>query len=196
MHRKSVRRSAPKRPGRELLLALASVMSVALALLTPTTASAQGGTITLAPALGPAKTSAATAPVSSRVAEAGPRWVTPTDGELVPYPNDLTFQVEPVAGSVVGYLYGFFENGVAVWENYANEGKLDGTTYVLPVGSPGHRALGSGAHGQVTWPLQIWARAYINDGNGNYHWTDASVINVTLVGFGCIFDPVTGGCTY
>jgi hypothetical protein len=170
----SARQSGPERPVRALFLA-AAFMSLALAWLTPTTASAQSGTTVPDSALGAAVTASPTASAPPRVLEAGPQWVTPTDGELVPYLNDLTFQVQPVEGSVVGYLYGFFENGVPVWENYANEGHLDGTTYVLPVGSAGHRALGSGANGHVTWPLQVWARAYIDDGNGIYHWCDLSV---------------------
>jgi hypothetical protein len=126
-------------------------------------------------------------------AEPGPPWITPHNGDTIPFPNDLYFQVGAIPRSV-GYLYGFFENGTAVWENWANEHHLDGTTYPLPLGSPGHRALGSGARGQVSWPLQIWVRGYIDDGGGNYHWSDADIINVTLVGFGCIYDPATGGC--
>lgn len=53
-------------------------------------------------------------------AEPGPQWITPRDGEVVVYLNDLVFEVAPVNGSV-GYLYGFFENGQMVWENWANE---------------------------------------------------------------------------
>jgi hypothetical protein len=130
--------------------------------------------------------------VPATAAEPGPRWITPHDGDVVPYPNDLVFEVAPVGGSV-GYLYGFFENGKPVWENYANERHLDGTQYVLPRNGEGHRALGSGAAWRVSWPLQIWVRGYIREGS-NYHWTEASIINVTLVGFGCIYDPITGGC--
>jgi len=130
----------------------------------------------------------------AEAAESGPQWITPHDGDTVPYLNDLVFQVQPVDNSV-GYLYGFFENGEMVWENYANEGHLDGTQYVLKKGSRGHHALGSGAQWRVSWPLQIWVRGYIHQGS-QYHWTEASIINVTLVGFGCIYDPVTGGCDH
>ena len=124
-------------------------------------------------------------------AEPGPMWITPLDGETVPYPNDLVFEVAPVNGAV-GYLYGFKENDQFVWENNANEGHLDGTRYILTKGSTGYFAVGNGANGQVSWPLQIWVRAYILQG-GQYHWTEASIINTTLVGFGCIYGP-RGSC--
>jgi hypothetical protein len=132
--------------------------------------------------------------IPATAAEPGPGWVTPHNGDQLPYLNDLTFTVTSIPGANE-YLYGFFENGRMVWENYANEGRLDGTTYFLPKGSEGHRALGSGAQGQVSWSLQLWARGYIDDGLGNYHWSEASIIDVTLVGFGCIIGP-GGRCDY
>jgi hypothetical protein len=129
--------------------------------------------------------------VPAAAAEPGPQWITPHDGEMVPYPNDLVFEVAPVNGAV-GYLYGFNENGQWVWENWSHERHLDGTRYILARGSPGHLALSFGAMGQVSWPLQIWVRGYILEG-GQYHWTEASIINITLVGFGCIYGP-GGSC--
>jgi hypothetical protein len=144
-----------------------------------------------------------TSPVvlASAAAEPGPQWITPWDGASVTYLDfvhheavDLVFEVRPVNGSV-GYLYGFFENGQMVWENWANERHLDGTRYVLARGSAGHLALGSGANRQIAWPLQIWVRGYILEG-GQYHWTDASIINVTLYGgYDCIWGP-NGSCSY
>jgi hypothetical protein len=122
-----------------------------------------------------------------QLAEPGPQWITPHDGATVPYPNDLVFEVTPVDGAV-GYFYGFKEKGQFVWGNWSHEQRLDGTQYILPRGSPGHLALGFGADGQTSWPLQVWVRAYIRDGD-QYHWTEASIINITLVGFGCIYGP-------
>jgi hypothetical protein len=131
-----------------------------------------------------------------KAAEPGPEWMSPRDGEQIPYINpELTFRVAPIPNATQ-YLYGFFENGKMVWENYANERHLDGTTYILRRGSAGHRALGSGANGNVSWPLQLWVRGYVNDGGGRFHWSEASIINVRLVGFGCIYVPSSGACTY
>lgn len=135
----------------------------------------------------------AAAAQSAAAAEPGPPWITPHDGDTLVYLNDLHFEVGAIPNSV-GYLYGFFENGVRVWENEANQHRLDGTTYDLPKGSPGYRALGSGARGQPSWPLQLWVRGYISDGGGHYHWSEADIINVTVAGYGCIYDPVTGAC--
>src|SRR4051812_20407833 len=89
--------------------------------------------------------------IPAAAAEPGPRWVTPSDGSPLPYMNDLTFAVDPIPGASE-YLYGFFENGKMVWENYANGRHLSGTTYVLRKGSAGHRALGRGAGGRASWP--------------------------------------------
>jgi len=129
-----------------------------------------------------------------RQQDRGPSWVAPTAGAAIPYENDLILEAAPIAGARE-YLFGFFENGQPVWENYANERRLDGPIYVLPHGSAGHRALGQGANGRPSWPLQLWVRGYVHDGEDRYHWSEASVIDVTLVGFGCINGP-GGACLY
>jgi len=150
--------------------------------------------LVMALALTAAFTMTASAP-PARAAEPGPEWVTPRDGATVPYLNDLVFQVQAIPGASE-YLFAFSrDDGAAVWENYANERHLNGTTYVLPVGSPGHRALGSIAEWRVSWPLILTSRGYINDGNGRYHWSEESKIRITLVGFGCIYTS-SGGCNY
>ena len=73
----------------------------------------------------------------------GPVVTTPAFGQLVDYAGDLPVNVEPVSGAS-GYLYGFFENGAAVWENYANEGTLSGTDYTIRAGTPAHEAIKPG----------------------------------------------------
>jgi hypothetical protein len=122
------------------------------------------------------------APASA--AEPGPQWVKPVDGNQIYYlAGDLVFKVAPVAGSV-GYLFGFDVNGVPVWENYAKEHHLNSTVYTIPYASSGWLALGNYAnHDMGTWHLHGGARAYISDGNGNYHWSEQSDVNVTVVGF-------------
>lgn len=144
-------------------------------------------TVTTAPAAGGS-------PTPQDPKERGPSWISPRPAATIPYPDDLVFEVTPIPGARE-YLFGFFENDRPVWENYANDRRLDGPTYVLPYGSPGHRALGEGAGGRTSWPLQLWVRGYIHDGGDRYHWSEASVIDVTLVGFSCISGP-GGACTY
>jgi hypothetical protein len=124
-------------------------------------------------------------------AEPGPQWTTPNAGATVPYPNDLVFEVAPVNGAV-GYRFSFIENGQLVWENLSHERRLDGARYTIARDSAGHLALGFGAGGRTSWPVQVWVRAYIRDGD-QYHWTEASIINITLVGFGCTVGP-GGSC--
>ena len=105
----------------------------------------------------------------------GPVVTTPTFGQLVDYAGDLPVHVEPVSGAS-GYLYGFFENGAAVWENYANERTLSGTDYTIKAGTPAHEAIKPG-------PVDIWVRALVNG-----QWTDATIIKVT-------FAPASSGST-
>ena len=84
---------------------------------------------------------------------------------MLDFGGTYTVEVSPVAGAS-GYLYGFFQDGSAVWENYANEHQLSGTEYSVP--PSGHAAFHPG-------PLDIWVRAYVNN-----QWTEASIVKVTL----------------
>lgn len=124
-----------------LRLAIAAVLAVAL-------------TVVLASAASP----------PALAASPGPIFVYPTDGQTLDY-GSLFFKVNPVEGAS-GYLYGFFQNGNAVWENYHDEHTLSGTEYSIAADSPGHRAIHPGA-------LQVWVRALV-DGQ----WTDATIINI------------------
>jgi hypothetical protein len=98
----------------------------------------------------------------------GPAPMSPTSGQTIDAGSVLTFEVRPVDGAT-GYLWGFFQNGQAVWENYANERVLSGTTYTIAPGSAAHQAIKPGA-------LQIWVRGLVGG-----QWTDATIIDVTVV---------------
>ena len=68
-----------------------------------------------------------------------------------------------------GYLYGFFQNGTAVWENWHNEHKLSSNgEYGIWPGSGGHNKLKPG-------DVQVWVRAMVNG-----KWTDATIITIHL----------------
>jgi pimeloyl-ACP methyl ester carboxylesterase len=94
-----------------------------------------------------------------------PTVLSPTSGQMLDFGGTYTVEVSPVAGAS-GYLYGFFQDGSPVWENYANEHQLSGTEYSVP--PSGHAAFHPG-------PLDIWVRAYVNN-----QWTEASIVKVTL----------------
>ncbi|WP_433360884.1 hypothetical protein ACQPZX_27490 [Actinoplanes sp. CA-142083] len=113
----------------------------------------------------------------ARRAEApGPIVVTPAQGAIVPYDQDLTVRVRPVAGAT-GYLYSFSSPDAMVWENYRDEGRLDGTSYTIAVDSPGHRAIRP--DGAPTWGLKVGVRAYVGD-PGAEEWTAVTNVGFTL----------------
>lgn len=121
-----------------------------------------------------------TAQASAGAALPGPTMVYPTAGQKISYGDSFYFRVNPVAGAT-GYLYGFFQNGVAVWENYAQERKLSGSEYAIVANGPAHNAIQPGN-------LQIWVRAYVNN-----NWTEATITNIALDPFYCITGP-GGSC--
>jgi hypothetical protein len=58
----------------------------------------------------------------------GPTVISPSDGGMLDYGDDITVRVQPVSGAS-GYRYGFFQGGGMVWENYADERHLSGTEH-------------------------------------------------------------------
>lgn len=97
----------------------------------------------------------------------GPVFVYPVDGQTLGYKGSILFKVQPVDGAS-GYLYGLFQDGKAVWENYHDEHTLSGTEYGIAPDSPGHNAINPGL-------LQVWVRALVNG-----QWTEATIINIHL----------------
>jgi hypothetical protein len=98
---------------------------------------------------------------------AAPSYVYPTNGQTLDFGGGYMFKVTAVA-EASGYLYGFFQNGAPVWENYHNEGRLSGTEYAIWPGTDAHSRIGSGA-------LEVWVRALVRG-----RWTDARIITVQL----------------
>jgi len=98
-----------------------------------------------------------------------PYFIYPVDGQILNYGNGhwYMFKVTSVPGAS-GYLWGFFQNGVMVWENYRDEGQLHGVRYDI---GPSHPAYGILQPGAVT----VMVRALVNG-----QWTNAAVITITL----------------
>ena len=113
----------------------------------------------------------------------------PRLGQTLSLDQGLTLQVEPVSGetyrpaeSAGPYLFGLFKvdpNGTAtmIYENWANEQRLDGPTWTLAPGSAGLNALAQQLLGDAT--LQLWVRAYMGT-ETSQHWSEASIINVQV----------------
>ena len=100
-------------------------------------------------------------------AVAGPVYEYPTDGQTLDYEGSYLFKVQPIA-SAEGFLWGFFQNGVMVWENYRDEGTLSGNEYGIHPGSVAHSKF-------VPGDVEVWVRAAIEG-----EWTDATVITIRL----------------
>lgn len=103
----------------------------------------------------------------------------PVDGQVLDYEGSYLFRVQPIP-SAEGFLWGFFQNGVMVWENYRDEGILSGDEYGIHPSTLAHSKF-------VPGPVEVWVRASING-----QWTDAAVITIHLRSAGGPLDPTFG----
>jgi uncharacterized delta-60 repeat protein len=108
-----------------------------------------------------------------------PSFIYPVDGQVLDYEGSYLFKVKPVPGAQ-GYLWGFFQNGEMVWENYRDEGVLSGDEYGIHPGTLAHSRF-------VPGPVEVWVRASIHG-----QWTDAAVITIHLQSTGGPLDPTFG----
>jgi hypothetical protein len=107
------------------------------------------------------------------VAEPGPGFIYPSDGSNHNHGQLLQINVTSVSNAT-GYLFGFFQGGEMVWENYRDEGKLSNTNYEIPEGSPAWQKFHKGVAGGAA-EVEVWARALVNG-----EWTDATIIRIYL----------------
>jgi hypothetical protein len=108
------------------------------------------------------------APMEPPANQASPiSFIYPVDGQILDYEGSYLFKVTPMDGAD-GYLWGFFQNDVMVWENFRDEGVLSGTEYSIPEGSFAHNKFIPGS-------VQVWVRASINS-----QWTDPTIITIYL----------------
>ena len=108
-----------------------------------------------------------------------PSFIYPVDGQVLDYEGSYLFKVKPVPGAQ-GYLWGFFQNGEMVWENFRDEGVLSGDEYGIHPGTLANSRF-------VPGPVEVWVRASING-----QWTDAAVITIHLQSTGDPLDPTFG----
>jgi hypothetical protein len=102
------------------------------------------------------------------VQEIQPVFIFPVNGELLDFSSTWVFQVQPIPNAT-GFLWGFEQNDILVWENYRNEGALSGATYTILEGSYAHSLFTTGA-------LKVWVRALIYN-----EWTDLTIVNIFLI---------------
>ena len=105
---------------------------------------------------------------STASALSGPAFDYPVDGQVLDFEGSYLFRVHAVPHAQ-GYLWGFFQNDVMVWENYRDEGTLSGTEYGIHPGTVAHSSFAPGE-------VEVWVRAMIKG-----QWTDATVITIQLV---------------
>jgi competence ComEA-like helix-hairpin-helix protein len=108
-----------------------------------------------------------------------PEFIYPVDGQVLDYEGSYLFKVKPVP-SAEGFLWGFFQNGEMVWENYRDEGILSWDEYGIHPGTLAHSRF-------VPGPVEVWVRASING-----QWTDAAVITIHLQPTGGPLDSTFG----
>jgi lysophospholipase L1-like esterase len=97
----------------------------------------------------------------------GPSFVYPKNGQTLNYEGAYLFKVKPVPGAS-GYLWGFFQGGKMVWENYRYERKLSGTEYAIRPRTPAHKKF-------VKGKVAVWVRGLVNG-----KWTKATIITIYL----------------
>lgn len=115
---------------------------------------------------------------SGGVMAGAPEMVYPQDGQVLDLEGSYIFRVKPVAGAS-GYLFGLFQNGIMVYENYRDTGYLNGTDFALWESNPAHNKFKTGE-------VKVMIRAMINN-----QWTDAREITIYLKTRGSSQEVVT-----
>jgi hypothetical protein len=105
------------------------------------------------------------APITISAAPSGFEY--PSEGQTLNYGDSYLFKVSPIEDAE-GYLWGFFQNGVMVWENLRDEGHLSSNEYGIHPNSKAHEIIQPGV-------LQIVVRGSING-----QWTESISVNVYL----------------
>lgn len=97
-----------------------------------------------------------------------PTMVYPQDGQQLDLEGAYMFKVNLVAGAS-GYLFGLFQDGQMVYENYRDTRTLSSNgEFALWENNPFHTKFHTG-------PLSVWVRALINN-----QWTEARIITINL----------------
>jgi hypothetical protein len=96
-----------------------------------------------------------------------PVFISPNPGETLKLGQTWTFKVEAITASQ-GFLWGFFQNGEMIWENFRDEGVLSTNEYTISSGSMIQKKFSPG-------PLTVEVRAFINN-----EWKEANRQTLTI----------------
>lgn len=97
-----------------------------------------------------------------------PEMIYPADGQTIDLEGAYMFKVRQVPGAT-GYLFGLFQKGVMVYENYRDTKTLSANgEFALWEADPFHANFQAGE-------VQVWIRAYVNN-----QWTDPRIISIFL----------------
>lgn len=99
---------------------------------------------------------------------AAPEMVYPQNGQTLDLEGAYMFKVKPVPGAS-GYLFGFFQNGVMIYENLRDSRRLspNGELAILE-NNPAHAKFHAGS-------VVVTVRTYVRN-----RWSDARTITITL----------------
>lgn len=78
----------------------------------------------------------------------------PQDGQTLDYYGTYLFRVQPMANAS-GYLWGFFQNGVLVWENLRDEQQLSSNEYGIYPYTLAHSKF-------IPGEVEVWVRGLID----------------------------------
>jgi hypothetical protein len=115
----------------------------------------------------PSTTTPPPAPPQSSCELDAPTFVYPQHDQVVGFDGGWMFKVNDLP-CAEGYLWGFFQDGEARWENYANEGMLSGPEYAISEDSAARPNFHPG-------DVDVWVSALIAG-----QWTDAAIITIHL----------------
>ncbi len=104
---------------------------------------------------------------TNSVSYTAPTMVYPQDGQTIDLEGHYMFRVNDVPGAS-GYLYGFFQDGNMVFENYRDMKSLSSADFALWDSHPYHSKFHSGS-------MKVMIRALVNN-----NWTDAREITLNL----------------
>ena len=107
-------------------------------------------------------------PTPAPTVSAAPEMVYPVDGQVLDLEGAYMFKVKPVSGAT-GYLFGLFQSGEMVYENYRDTRTLSSNgEFALWQTNPGHAKFHVG-------DVKVMIRALVNN-----QWTDAREITIHL----------------
>lgn len=131
------------------------------------------------PIASPSATPSATPRPTPAPILSAPVMIYPQNGQTLDLEGAYMFKVQPIPGAQ-GYLFGFFQNGVMIYENWRDTRRLspDGVFNIWE-SDPAHAKFKAG-------PVQVWIRGWVNN-----RWTNAREITIILKARNAVINYIT-----